>query len=181
MAMRHVARIVAIVIALSLLFVETALADGGVPLVSGAVAGQYDISIFSNAVPLQKGVADISVLLLKRGTTEIVNDAVVTIEATPAGGENAITALATRELATNKLFYAANVDLPSTGSWQFHLRIQGPLGEAETTFTRDVESNWLASSSMVWYAVGIALAGLVVLVLQRRGRKRPASKRAARR
>jgi hypothetical protein len=105
-------------------------ADGGT-LQFQKQAGPFTVTLFSMPVPVRVGAADLSVLVQDSQNNTLV-DGRVTVHLSKAD-ERDIVAVATTAQATNKLLYAAPVELPKAGKW--HVRIDvaraGLSGEAE--------------------------------------------------
>src|SRR5207244_1994724 len=101
----------------SLLLAPSSLlrADGGAVRLSQR-AGGYQIAVFTSPTPLRAGPVDVSVLVQDAATGECVPDARVTVRLTAADGR-AVELPATTEAATNKLFRAAEFQLPEPGRW----------------------------------------------------------------
>lgn len=107
-------------------------ADGGLVRLSQA-AGPFTITVFTAPTPLRAGAIDVSVLVQRAGGGEVVDDAAVTV--TLRGGSGAtITAAATRAQATNKLLYAALLDLPAAGAWEVAVEVQARGATAAVAF-----------------------------------------------
>jgi hypothetical protein len=100
-----------------------AKADGGSPRLS-ATKGAYRLTVFTAPTPLRAGPVDISVLVQDRFTGSIVPGARVTIGVSKRG-QPTVEHEATRAAATNKLFHAAQFDLPAAGRWELQVRIDG--------------------------------------------------------
>ena len=98
--------------------------DGGLVRLSEEV-GPFVVSVFTSPTPLRVGPADISVMVQDRITTQPILDAevVVTLQPLDQGG-SVVSATATRELATNKLLYAALPEIPSPSRWQFQVEVR---------------------------------------------------------
>jgi hypothetical protein len=161
-----------LVLALLCLRTSTTVADGG-KLQLSQRQRNYQIAAFSAPTPLRVGPADVSVLLLDADSGSPIDDADVKVTATLLDQTAAVVAQsATVGAATNKLFRAANIELPTAGRWRFEVDIQGPQGSARTTFDTDVANQlpralalwpWLA-----WPAIPIALYGLREMTSRRR-------------
>ncbi len=109
-------------------------ADGGAVQLSERV-GLYRITVFTAPVPLRAGPVDVSVLVQDAATGSPMSDVRVQVSAGPAGSEGAwLHFPATKEAATNKLFFAALFDLPASGRWQVEVNVEGPHGPAQTRF-----------------------------------------------
>jgi hypothetical protein len=94
--------------------------DGGA-LVLHQRAGSVNISLFASPSPLRAGMADLSVLLQDGETQEILLNGVIELELSKPD-EKPIRVDATQGQATNRLLYAASVDLPSAGKWDIAAR-----------------------------------------------------------
>ena len=93
---------------------------------------------------------DISALVQNAVTHEPVPDVHVTIKATHSDRPGVVISQpATTEVATNKLFQAATLNLKQPGWWHLELCLDGPLGETEIGL--DVEAaNPLPKSLAMW-------------------------------
>ncbi len=90
-------------------------ADGGT-LQFHKKAGPFLITVFSAPVPLRAGSADFSVMVQDEQDNSPVLDAGVRLRLSKTG-EAQLKATATTAQATNKLLYAATVDVPAPGQW----------------------------------------------------------------
>jgi len=98
---------IASVIAIIFMAAGSARADGGVVRVWRS-EGPFTITVFTAADPIVAGPLDVSVLVQDRADGVPILDGRVTLElATPA------VVTATHDAATNKLLYAAWLDVPS--------------------------------------------------------------------
>src|SRR5947209_8738532 len=115
-----------------------ARADGGTVRLSER-AGGYQVTVFTAPTPFRAGPVDISVLVQDAAGGEPVPDVAVEVGLTPRGqsGET-LRSAATPAAATNKLFHAAQLDLPAAGWWRVDVAIDGPRGPARVGF--DVEA-----------------------------------------
>ena len=120
----------------SLFLAHPALADGGAVLAQ-QTTGPYRITLFGSPSPLRAGPADLSVLVQNAKTGDAVLDSRVAIQvqaaSTDAGeawvppccsmkmGVGAVAA--THKAAQNKLLYAANTLLPSSGPHKILVRL----------------------------------------------------------
>jgi hypothetical protein len=94
--------------------------DGGA-LVLHQRAGSVNISLFASPSPLRVGIADLSVLLQDAETQEVLLNGAIELELSKPG-EKPIRVNATPGQATNRLLYAATVDIPSAGNWDIAAR-----------------------------------------------------------
>ncbi|MBY0526625.1 MAG: hypothetical protein K2R98_24730 [Gemmataceae bacterium] len=101
-----------------------ARADGGTVRLSER-RGDLQITVFTSPTPWRAGPVDVSVLVQDAATGDPVPDAAVEIRLSPRDSHSAaIRGLATKDVATNKLFVAAQFDLPHAGSWQLDIYIE---------------------------------------------------------
>jgi hypothetical protein len=103
-------------------------ADGGSLRLSGKVGG-YRIAVFTTPTPFRTGPVDISVLVQDSLTGGPLPHARVTVRMTKPG-QLALEYPATPEAATNKLFRAAQFELPEPGRWEMRVQVDGPHGPA---------------------------------------------------
>jgi cytochrome c oxidase assembly factor CtaG len=85
-------------------------------------AGPFLITVFSDPTPLRVGPVDFSVLVQDGDSGRPILDAEVTVRIREHGtGGPSILTQATRQNATNKLLYAAPVNLPAPGLWELQV------------------------------------------------------------
>jgi hypothetical protein len=149
------------------------LADGGTVRLSER-QGNYQITVLTSPTPLRAGPIDVSVLLQNADTHELVSDGQVTIKATRRGHPGSISRVATAEAATNKLFRAANFDLPKSGWWEAKVSIDGPLGNADIRVEMHAAEPlpaWLTMWPWFgWPALAIFLYGVHEILIKARRR-----------
>ena len=154
-------------------FPSPALANGGTVQIANQRAGPYSVTVFTSPNPTPVGIVDISVLLQRAGSQQLVEDAHVTVSADPIGNAgHADTFLATHADATNKLYYAANVNLTAEGQWRLTVHIDGPPGQADTVFTLQASQSNVPLQLEAWGLGIIPLALLAYLVVARVSRRR---------
>lgn len=156
-----------------------AAANGGTLQVSRAPAGPYAVSVFTSPSPLRTGEVDVSVLVQRADADELVQDARVLVTAEELDHFGApVEAPATHAQATNKLYYAAELDLLREGRWRFRVQVAGAAGEGTVGFEADVAPTTLLDRPLL--LVALALLPVLLLVWWRsRARRRP--RRPARR
>ena len=123
----RVAKAAVLLLAASILW-----ADGGT-LVLRKQAGPFVISIFSSPETLRVGRNDFSVMVQRADDQSSLLDATVKVRLTRAttDGISELYAPATHANATNKLLYAAHVDVPSVGVWKLAADVETKQGNAE--------------------------------------------------
>lgn len=149
-----VAALLAAVLALSLAKASGARANGGQVRVAAERAGPYEVTVFTSPVPLQAGEIDVSVLLQRPAAPEIVKDAQIEVVVTTAGGATVGRFPATREQATNKLYYAAKFPLEQPGRYRIAVEISGPEGSGAVGFEAPVEPAASSAWSRSWWLWG---------------------------
>ena len=88
----------------------------------------YQITVFTAPTPFRAGAVDISALVQDASTGNPLTDVGVTVRMTRSG-RPALESGHT-ETATNKLFRAAQFELPEPGRWSLEVSVQGPRGPA---------------------------------------------------
>ena len=105
-----------------------ACADGGSVLLSER-KGDYRITLFSSPSPFRAGPVDVSVLIQDAVTGQPVGHALVAVRMNQIG-QPALEYPATQDVATNKLLYAAQFELPAPGRWELEVRVEDSQGAA---------------------------------------------------
>ncbi len=124
---------------------ERAFANGGTPQLTLEPAGPYELTVTTSPTTIRVGQADVSVLVYQASTGELFQDAQVTVTTEPLGHPGAPGRFpATHAQADNKLYYAANVQLPEAGRWRIGVQVESPLGEGATSFELEVSPPFLA-------------------------------------
>jgi hypothetical protein len=103
-------------------------ADGGSPLFAGTKGG-YQITVFAAPTPFRAGSVDISVFVQDALTGNPVTPLRVVVRMTRSG-RAALEYPATSEAATNKLFRAAQFELPEPGRWNMQVEVDASHGAA---------------------------------------------------
>jgi len=111
-----------LLVAALLAFSSRAQADGGLVALHQEV-GPFVVTVFSAPGPLRAGPADISVLVQDRASGQPVLDGEVFVRLSREGGITLVER-ATREVAQNKLFYSALMNLPEAGQWELEVKIK---------------------------------------------------------
>jgi hypothetical protein len=137
-----------------------ALADGG-RLVLSELHDDYRISAFTSPEPLRAGMVDISVLLQNAEAAQPIADAQVFLKLTPRDGRSqSILATATTDAATNKLWYAALVEIPEPGWWDVEISGTANKGPIQARFAIEAGERlprWLTVWPWFCWPVGVVL------------------------
>ncbi|HSP96511.1 MAG TPA: hypothetical protein VL049_04615 [Candidatus Dormibacteraeota bacterium] len=98
----------------------------------GQIAGPFTVTVFTSPTPLRAGPIDVSILVQDAHSGDVVTDAAITVALRAnAQPSRTVSGSATRDQATNKLLYAALLELPAAGAWQVEIAIE----RADTTTT----------------------------------------------
>ncbi len=103
-----------------------AAADGGTIRLSSRQSG-YQITVFTAPTPFRAGPVDVSVLVQDSLTGEPLTGARVTVRMSKPG-QLTLEYPATSAAATNKLFLAAQFELPEPGRWDMQVEVDGSQG-----------------------------------------------------
>jgi hypothetical protein len=169
------------IISLLLFVTALALADGG-KVQFQRKAGAFNITLFSSPSPVRVGRTDFSVMVQNTASRDPLSpilDAGVLLHFVQRGGNSIaeVSAPARREQATNKLLYAAPVDLNSSGKWRVEISVQTARDSALVTGDLDVlppEPPLLAH----WpYFVALPVVAFLFVINQRLKRRRRAVNR----
>jgi len=155
-----------------------AMADGG-KLQFQRKAGAFNISFFSAESPVRVGKADLSVMVQSSADQSPVLDAAVHVRLVRRDPDSifSLSAPASHEKATNKLLYAATVDLKSPGQYRVEVSVQTKKESALVTGDLAVappEPPLLAH----WpYFVALPVVALLFVLNQRLKQKRRGANR----
>jgi hypothetical protein len=152
---KHLVLICVLVLSLS----AEVRADGGAVRLTERI-GDYRVTVFTTPTPLRAGPVDISVFVQDAGTGAPIAELPVTIHLTQ--GDRAIDVPLLREAATNKLFQAAQVEVPCAGVWQAEVRIAGE--EKVARFDLDVDEAMPRWTEM-WFWIALPLVPIVLFAL----------------
>jgi surfeit locus 1 family protein len=135
---------------------------GGVLQIGGAVAGPYQLTIWTSPSAVRAG-SPLHVTVGVAGADGApVLDAAVLVELVASQEEVVATAPATTAQSVNKLFYEADLIAPEEGSYDARVLVSGPAGQGEAGFVLAVQppavANWLLSG-----LAGIALLAAVLV------------------
>jgi len=161
----------AVLIASLLAGAAAARADGGVVRLSEA-RGDLLVTVFTAPAPLRAGPVDVSVMVQESAGRRPVLDASVSIVLRSKVDHAVIHAAATRAQATNKLLYAAIVDLPVAGDWNLEVTVErgATLARVATGLSADTAVPRLRS---LWPYLAFPPVVIALFVLhQRLGRPR---------
>jgi hypothetical protein len=148
-----------------------ARADGGTLRLSEHQGG-YRISVFTSPTPWRAGPVDVSVLVQDAITGDPRADVAVTITLSSLDQpDTSFVETATAGSATNRLFQAAEFELPRAGRWWIGVAVRGPLGAEACGFellASEALPSWLRLSRWIGWPAGVILLFAIHQVLVRR-------------
>lgn len=154
--------------------ISTVFANGGNLVIVKRLNG-YEIDVSTLGV-LQVGNNDVSVLIGREDTGEIVHDAKVSIVAERVDARSApVSAEATRAKATDPNYYAALMNFPTEGTWKLTVHVQTTGAPFSIADTVTVFPAYPLQSSGPPIVAGAILLGVLVAAFIVRGRRRTAS------
>ena len=104
------------------LWISNAQADGGTVQFTKS-AGPFAITVFTTPSPLRAGPVDISLLIQSSDNQPPLLDCFAEVQLLKQG-EASMSSEATHEAAQNKVFYAAQVNIPESGVWDIEVNIR---------------------------------------------------------
>lgn len=123
--------------------------------------GPYRVLATVAPEPAQVGPVTFVVRISDLATGATVRDAQVWVELRHTGSTAALAAQATHGDAGNPVDYAAHIEIAQAGVWEGVLRIVGPAGSAQATFTQRVTAPRSAATLiLVGIPFLVVLAGL---------------------
>lgn len=112
---------------------------GGTRIIVGdEVVGPYRLLVTVAPEPAQVGVVTFVVRISDPASDEKVRDADVTVELVHGEDGTVLTGTATHENAGNPIDFAAHMQIEKPGTYNASIRITGPAGPAEVSFTQRI-------------------------------------------
>ncbi len=119
---------------------------GGTAQLTNEDIGPYWISVWTSPDPVREGRLHVTVSVAEPGEAGERQAGPPVLDATvnlllipPEGTMDAISAEATTEQSTNKLFYEADMQLPIDGEWLVQIDVQGEEGSGQAAFDLAVQ------------------------------------------
>jgi hypothetical protein len=153
-------------------------ADGGT-LRASQQRGPYQIAVFTDPTSLRVGAVDVSVWVQDSELGQLQEDCEIVVDATHSANHRTITAVATQELATNKLMRAAQLEIPSPGTWRFDVKVRRkdskatlpPVTVSFDTYVSERLPRWRELAGWIfWPVVPIGLFGMHLALSMRSNR-----------
>jgi hypothetical protein len=111
---------------------------GSLIVVGDEVVGPYRLLVTTAPEPAQVGVVTFVVRISDPASDEKVRDAAVNVELVHSEDGTLLTGAATHQNAGNPIDYAAHMQIEKPGVYNARIRIIGPAGPAEVSFTQRV-------------------------------------------
>jgi hypothetical protein len=145
-------------------------ADGGTLRASGR-CGDIQVSVFTSPAAPRCGIIDISVLTQEALTGKVRTDVSATIQLTKIDADNntqpiTLEEITTASTATNKLFRAAQFNVPEAGAWQVTVAINDPSMRSPSHDTQPLQFDlvisppfpaWLSLAPWIGWPFGVVL------------------------
>jgi hypothetical protein len=144
-------------------------ADGGTLRASGHY-GNFQISVFTSPSLPRCGIIDISVLTQEALSGKVHTDVPATIKLTKVNAGNNIPIeleqITATSAATNKLFRAAQFNVPEPGQWRLTVAINDPSNQTTTHNTQPLQFEiavsppppaWLTLAPWIGWPFGVLL------------------------
>lgn len=137
--------------------------------------GTMKISVFSSPVPLRVGTIDLGFYLQRRADNEVIPDADIKIKIIEKDSDQwEANGVATKQQATNKLFYSAIMEISQPGDFVCLVEIDAAEESVTFSFVIRVEESLPRWEQMwPWFVWPFPLIFLYVLIQIRRKRSRP--------
>lgn len=123
------------------------------------------VTVFTDPTPLRAGAIDVSVFVQDAGTGQAILDRLIDIEVAPRRrSSEKIHLTATSAVASNKLFQAANFNLPHAGWWAFTVVVRRPTGSIDLHFDLEAGDSLPTWRSLwLWFCWPFFVIGLFAL------------------
>lgn len=118
----HTAMVMSLMVIACVACITEARADGGAVQFMKS-AGPFVITVFTTPSPLRAGPVDISLMIQSRENQQPVLDCLAQVQLSKDGATS-IRSEATHQAAQNKLFYAAQVNIPESGLWELEASVR---------------------------------------------------------
>lgn len=145
---------------------------GGVPQITGAVAGSYRLYVWTDPADPRAGDTvhvTVGVTLPAGGAAGAeetpVTDANVTVRLAPQGSGAPLEMSA----APGSVYYEADTSLPHSGNWQVSVDVSGAQGNGSAGFVLPVGE--ATATGYGYMALGIVIVGLGILMFVRQSRR----------
>ena len=148
-----------------LLIARSAMGDGAHMQLTQA-AGPFVITLFTAPTPLRSGPVEVSLLIQTRGDRAPVRDATVDIvlRALAPDAHQEITVRAQRGLLPNKLFYSAELVIPTMGRWSIAAHVRDGERAADVSCEVDVAAA-MAPLFAFWGFIALPFVAIGVFAL----------------
>jgi len=147
---------------------------GGTRIIVGdEVVGPYLLLVTVAPEPAPVGVVTFVVRISDPATDEKVRDADVTVELVHSEEGTVLTGTATHQNSGNPIDYAAHMQIEKAGTYNARIRISGPAGPAEVTFTQRVAPRRGLGTLLLIGVPFVVVLGILASVWLKGSRSRP--------
>jgi hypothetical protein len=149
---------------------------GGTRIIVGdEVVGPYRLLVTVSPEPAQAGPVTFVVRISDPASDEKVREADVTVELVHGEDGTVLTRAATHQDSGNPIDYAAHIQVEKPGTYNAKIRIAGPAGPAEVSFTQRVSARrQLGTLLLIGIPFAVVLGILASIWLRRSGGRQPA-------
>jgi hypothetical protein len=145
---------------------NSALANGGTIQLANSPVGPYFVTVMTSPSPLRVGTADVSVLVTRANQDDVIEDATVFVDVQAAASPaNHVRYPATHDLATNRLFYAANVPFPTSGQYVLTIAVTGTAGTGNIPIHVNVDPSFLGFTITDLACTAVPISGLIAFLI----------------
>ena len=149
---------------LAFVLAAPAHADGGTVQLS-QTSGPFLVTVLTAPTPLRAGLIDVSVLVQDGDSRAPLLDAALAVTLRPVDASApSREAPATHAAATNKLFYAALLDVPTAGRWTIDVSIAAGTRATSVSCVVDVAPP-LAPAARYWPYLILPFAAIALYAL----------------
>jgi hypothetical protein len=147
---------------------------GGSRIVVGdEIVGPYRLLVTTAPNPAQVGIVTFVIRISDPASDEKVRDAEVTVELVQSEDGTVLTGAATHKDAGNPIDYAAHLQIDKPGTYNASIRIIGPAGPAEVSFTQRVAAKRGVGTLLIIGLPFIVVLGILASVWLKGSRSRP--------
>jgi hypothetical protein len=146
---------------------------GGTRIIVGdEVVGPYRLLVTVAPEPAQVGVVTFVVRISDPASDEKVRDAAVTVELVHGEDGTVLTEAATHQNSGNPIDYAAHIQIEKPGTYNASIRITGPAGPAEVSFTQRVAAKRGVGTLLIIGLPFVVVLGILASVWLRGSKSR---------
>jgi YtkA-like len=142
-------------------------------IVGDEIVGPYRLLVTVAPEPAQVGVVTFVVRISDPASDEKVRDADVTVELVHSEDGTVLTGAATHQNSGNPIDYAAHMQIEKAGTYNATIRIGGPAGPTEVTFTQKVVARRGLGTLLLIGVPFVVVLGILASVWLKGSRRSP--------